>query len=48
MTFYALNVGWHTSGVRNIFIVCPVVSLRSTTGYRLISLRLGESQTQEV
>ena len=35
-------VGWHTSGVRIFFIACPVVTLRSTTGYRLISLRLEE------
>ena len=35
------------SGVRNVFHRAPVVSLvpRSPTGYRLISLRLGESQT---
>jgi hypothetical protein len=35
------EVGWHTSGVRHVFfVVGPVVSRCSTTGYKLESLWL--------
>ena len=39
MTIVGMQIFWHPAGVHLIWNLIPVVSLRSTTGYWLLSLQ---------